>query len=502
MAARAERIAEVDCYQLAGDSWKSHYANLGQKIMAATVALPKGGAVVGGFQGIKGDQKQDAEFIFDFYVKLIEEFGANKCAGVVFDGEAAYQCAARLLQERFPGMCNFQCQAHVLSLLIKDLINVDLLLKWVVEGIHAIIVFINSHKDVQAQLRDAQELFYDEIRAIPVGVETRFATAVLELHSVLKNMDAVRALEDVRTLKDKYDTPNSPTAARTVFSLLKNRNFWTAAKQYDELLFPVAKIIHHVERDSACVSQLPRLWDKIKEHFTAWQVKHRCLNFFDSDDAYTIPAGVFAADNSEMMSTLEHRRKKGWNPVFTLARLLDLRFTVKDANGRFMPDMTLIDQEEREAVEKLVRRLAGNEADAAELELMEWIGEGTINPIVNAIHAKAAVEQGWLLVENVPKVVLTWKTKLNGNYPILSGIARRLLCLHATSCSCERLWSLMRWIYRPNRTKLSLEKSEKMATVTFNEWLERRDWRGDFTGNWDSLIESVILLDEEDMVID
>ena len=40
---------------VAGDSWKSHYANLGQKIMAATVALPKGGAVVGGFQGIKGD---------------------------------------------------------------------------------------------------------------------------------------------------------------------------------------------------------------------------------------------------------------------------------------------------------------------------------------------------------------------------------------------------------------------------------------------------------------
>jgi hypothetical protein len=32
--------------------------------------------------------------------------------------------------------------------------------------------------------------------------------------------------------------------------------------------------------------------------------------------------------------------------------------------------------------------------------------------------------------------------------------------------------------------------------------VERRDWRGDFTGNWDSLIEYVILLDEEDMVID
>ncbi|KAG7674900.1 hypothetical protein NADE_006934 [Nannochloris sp. 'desiccata'] len=54
---------------------------------------------------------------------------------------------------------------------------------------------------------------------------------------------------------------------------------------------------------------------------------------------------------------------------------------------------------------------------------------------------------------------------------------------------------MMRRIYRPNRTRLSLDKAEKMATVTFDEWLERRDWREDFSGNVDSLIESVIELD-------
>ncbi|KAG7673221.1 hypothetical protein Ndes2526B_g03356 [Nannochloris sp. 'desiccata'] len=46
-----------------------------------------------------------------------------------------------------------------------------------------------------------------------------------------------------------------------------------------------------------------------------------------------------------------------------------------------------------------------------------------------------------------------------------------------------------------SRTRLSLDKAEKMATVTFDEWLERRDWREDFSGNVDSLIESVIELD-------
>jgi hypothetical protein len=321
----------------------------------------------------KGAEKQDADFIFDFYAKLIEELGADKCAGVVFDGEAAYQCAAKKLEERYPAMCNLHCQAHVLSLLIKDLVKEDKLLEWVITGIHSIIVFINSHKDVQANLRDAQELFYEEIRAIPVGVDTRFATAILELHSVLRNEDAVRALEDAAALREKYDAPNSSKKGKDVFLLLKNRNFWKAAKEYDELLFPIANAIHHVERDSACVTQLPRFWGKIKEHFLAWQRKHRALGEFMEDAAYTVPADAVAAENV-LLSTLETRRKKNWNPVFSLAMMLDLRFTIKDGTNSFKPNVSLIDDDEMEAVNLLLRRLVGEEkADLAELELLEWV---------------------------------------------------------------------------------------------------------------------------------
>ncbi len=57
------------------------------------------------------------------------------------------------------------------------------------------------------------------------------------------------------------------------------------------------------------------------------------------------------------------------------------------------------------------------------------------------------------------------------------------------------------WIYRPNRTRLSLEKAKMMATVTFNEWLQRRNWREDFTDAMDSLIESVIELDEGNVAV-
>lgn len=214
-----------------------------------------------------------------------------------------------------------------------------------------------------------------------------------------------------------------------------------------------------------------------------------------SDDAFTMPADAIPAVPDVLMSTLEKRRKKNWNPVFSLAMMLDLRFAVKDGTS-FKPNMALIDEEEHEAVNLLLRRLVGEEkADAAEVELLRWVAEGSSESMINAILNKATYEQGWFLVDKVETVRLVWKGRLFRSYPILSELAQRLLSMHATSCSCERLWSLMRWIYRPNRTRLSLDKAEKMATVTFDEWLERRDWREDFSGNVDSLIESVIELD-------
>ena len=50
--------------------------------------------------------------------------------------------------------------------------------------------------------------------------------------------------------------------------------------------------------------------------------------------------------------------------------------------------------------------------------------------------------------------------------PELALIASRLLFVHAPSCSTERLWSLLRWVYRDNRSRLSIEKARKMALIS------------------------------------
>jgi len=418
-------------------------------------------------------------------VSQIEQYGSERCLGVVFDGESAYQAAGRNLQEKYPSMCSLVCQAHAFNLLLKDFVAADPLLEWVITGTHSIIVFINSNKDVKALLQEAQELFYDEIRALPVGVETRFATSVLELHQLVKNMDAVRALTDVGDLQRKY---SSSEGHKKVLDLLKNGNFWKAAVEYEELLMPFAETIHQLERDMPLVSQLPRIWHKCSTWLTEWNRRHRILGEFLSDSVFVMPEGVQAASIEKLSGALAGRRSKAWHPCFFLATLLDLRFMVED-NGAFKPDMTLMD--EQDIVLEELKRLSGDEADKAELEFYDWLDEGTREPMVKLILDAATKCEGWTMVETVKRVKLVWKLKLAKTYPTLAKIAIRLLSMHATSCSCERLWSLMRWIYRPNRTRLSLEKAEKVAMVTLAEWLKQRILREDFDGTMDSLLESL-----------
>ena len=59
------------------------------------------------------------------------------------------------------------------------------------------------------------------------------------------------------------------------------------------------------------------------------------------------------------------------------------------------------------------------------------------------------------------------------NYCHLIVLARKYLCIPATSSPVERLFSYSGFIYRPHRSNLKTEKLEKLAilkTMSVNEW--------------------------------
>ena len=71
-------------------------------------------------------------------------------------------------------------------------------------------------------------------------------------------------------------------------------------------------------------------------------------------------------------------------------------------------------------------------------------------------------------------VRLTWEGGLRREFPALSTIAGRLLALHATSCSTERMWSLLRWIYSDQRLLLATDKARMLLYIAVTKRLERR----------------------------
>ena len=69
---------------------------------------------------------------------------------------------------------------------------------------------------------------------------------------------------------------------------------------------------------------------------------------------------------------------------------------------------------------------------------------------------------------------IAWETVLKQRYPLLATLVDRMMSMHAISCSSERLWSSMRWIYRENRTRLAVERAKKMAFISANRRLLRK----------------------------
>ena len=233
----------------------------------------------------------------------------------------------------------------------------------------------------------------------------------------------------------KYDSHSSSESNRKVFNLLRNRNFWKAAIEYEELLLPFAETIHHLERDMPLVSQLPRLWDKSGTRLTEWNRKYRILGEFLSDPVYTMPEGVEAAPVEKLSDALTLRCKKAWHPSFNLAMLLDLRFMVEDG-GRFKPDMTLVG--DQDAVVEELRRLAGEDADMAELEFCDSLVEGSGESMIKVVlNESTKIKEGWKMVAGVKRVQVVWKVKLKTatrkKVRLLRAIRR--ICKRASACS-------------------------------------------------------------------
>lgn len=319
----------------------------------------------------------------------------------------------------------------LLNLLVKDIVALDGLVKYALDGAHDIISFIHSHTDVCQRLRVHQGLIYECVLALPLGCETRFATKVLELGKLLKSKEALVQLANDGDLRAKY-TGTSRQASQTsnaFFSMLVNLNFWKVAGSALELLQPIADVIHHVEADRPAVSQLRRIWQFVRAHTDKWWMKHRSSSLTCTWEAgFEQPAqeclGTLPERNA-LAQTVFDRSSNSLSACFTLAHLLDARLWIRDKDV-LKPDTSFLSADlhekkrEIDSVKTLVARIAGEEnKNGAVLQLSKMLKEGIKDDAVEGLVEKAQIVDEWKVVATIDELRAVWEDSLMYEYPCL-----------------------------------------------------------------------------------
>lgn len=494
------KLAEEPYYQLSGDSWKRRNVNDGLKLLAGCLNFPDGTSTFGDFHATQG-QKEDTAFLVESYQKMLDKFGAEKCLGLIFDGAANCQAAARELEGKYPQMCNPKCQAHCLSLLCKDMFEKDGLGKWIMDTAHSMVVVVSKNNEVKTALHAAQKECYGTIRAIRVGVETRFCTRVLELHDTYESKEAFIALYQNEELREKFvNTRHATNDSKALFWAAPNANFWEELDRWLELLLPICDLVHQIECDKPVLSQIRRLWQRIWENVLSWLEKYRAppneaLPYAWNPAFGTPPANNLPADKVLLTMSISKRFISSNHPCFALAAILDLRFlSAREEEGMSNTKLTRYVQScdyilsgsqngstrdsrdpssEMGKAFELAKRMVGVEdADAVVAELELWLEQGTFEDMKRMV--RVIENSSWKFIASADDVKMVWRRVLASRYPLLSQLAQRLLSMHATSCSSERLWSQMRWVYGDNRTRLGIEKARKMVFIAGCQRLKRK----------------------------
>jgi hypothetical protein len=305
---------------------------------------------------------------------------------------------------------------------------------------------------------------------------------------------ALKAVASDEEFQEVYPPNNGdlPKGAAAVYDIGNPySNYWPELDIVLTIAVPVHKAITLVEADRPMVSQMLPMWDSIEAAAKEW---HDNYSVYSSDDD---------GEGKTLQQVVKQRFNKNYHPVWTLAYLLDpLNFV--PSGDTFLPNLgaSFLNLDKLQGADKLLKRLApaGKAADLL-LEWMELKEDGCGEAVADYVKAVQRVQVSTGVVKLVPteKRRLVWTSQLAKKYPLLAKVADRVLSLHATSCAPERNWSKWRWVYRENRSRLLLERAEKMIFVSSHAALKARKLKVD-DDDWEP---QLLLTDvtESDLVV-
>jgi hypothetical protein len=142
-------------------------------------------------KAIKTDERQNGENIAKELDSVIQEVGEDKVVSIVTDNAANMKKAWKILQAKYPALIINGCGAHIMNLLVKDIVKLDRFSD-IIEHSKFITSFVkNSNIMCKRFERIQNNLHREEVisskRTLAFVVETRWYTHHNCLKRVLEN---------------------------------------------------------------------------------------------------------------------------------------------------------------------------------------------------------------------------------------------------------------------------------------------------------------------------
>ncbi|XP_021736006.1 uncharacterized protein LOC110702585 isoform X2 [Chenopodium quinoa] len=454
------KIRDAPFFQISTDGWKPK-GSFEENLVNLTVNLPNGVSVYrrAVFTGGQVPCKYAEEVLWETMADMCGN-ALQQCVGIVAD--KFKNSALKNLENQNQWMVNLSCQYQAFNGLIKDFYRELPLFKNVAENCLKLANFVNNKTQVRNSFHKYQLREYGLAGLLRVPMKELENLNFEPIYALIEDiMSSARVLQLV-LLDESYKIVSmEDPIAREFGEMIRDVGFWNDLEAVRSLVRLVKEMAHEFVTDRPLVGQCLHLWEELRTKVKDWCVK-------------------FHIAEALIEKLIERRFRKNYHPAWAAAYILDPLYLVRDSSGKYLPPFKYLTPEQEKDVDKLITRLVSREeAHIALMELMKWRTEGLDPVYAQAVQLRERdPSSGKMKIANPHGSKLVWETYLP-DFKSLGKVAIRLIFLHATARGFKCNSSFLKWVQAHGRSRLGMDRAQKMIFIAAHSKLDRRDFTSD-----------------------
>ncbi|KAK9698685.1 hypothetical protein RND81_08G123500 [Saponaria officinalis] len=451
------RIKDAMFFQIASHGWKSELGGLDDHLVSISANFPNGTSVYRRAVFMSGQAcgKLSEEVLWETIVDVCGN-SMHQCVGIVADKFKS--ATLKNLESQYHWMINLSCQCHAFNILIKDFYSELPLFKNVADRCMKLANFVNN-KTLRNCLHKYEIMEYGFSGLFRKPVKEQQFSSFEPVYVMIEDIiSSARVLQLVLSEESYKIAAMEEPIAREFGEMVRDVGFWNDLEAVRSLVRLVKEMANDFETERPLVGQCLPLWDELRTKVKDWCAK-------------------FHVEEVLVEKVIEKRFRKNYHPAWAAAYVLDPFYTIRDPSGKYLPPFKFLSPEQQNDVHDLVTRLVSREqVPAAMSELTRWRSNGLDPVYAQAVQLKQRdPNSGKMRIANPQCSRLVWETYLP-EFESLGKVALRLIFLHATARGFNCNTPILNWVRNHGRSKIALDKAQKMIFIAAHSKLERRDF--------------------------